>query len=354
MSHQSGIKPSQDLVDAFANAVLVDTVRALKVVIAEETLTVAETLPVAGSWEEDFATFRPWLQPSDPAFVIFRKDSKLPTGDYEWILLQYVPDHAKVRDKMLYASTKATLTKELGDSKFVDTLYGTTAGDLTLESYKKHLVHKDAEAPLTERELELQSLKRAESGADISTTSRRSHAQGVAFPISSSATESLEKLKSGSINVVVLCIDLNNESIELEREDSVTLADLPSVVRRDVPRFVFYAYNHVYDGEQFNSIVFSYVCPPSSKVKERMLYSSSRATVLAYVEETVGISVPKKIELDDMTELDETDLLDSLHPKKPELLTAKPAFARPARPGGRGPARVSRPGTPASTGGGGA
>ena len=63
---------------------------------------------------------------------------------------------------MLYASTKATLTKELGDSKFVDTMYGTTAAEMTFESYQKHLVHKTAQAPLTEREQELQTVKLAE------------------------------------------------------------------------------------------------------------------------------------------------------------------------------------------------
>jgi twinfilin-like protein len=52
-------------------------------------------------------------------------DEKTSTGEYKWLFLCYVPDHAKVRDKMLYASTRATLTKELGDYRFADSIYGT-------------------------------------------------------------------------------------------------------------------------------------------------------------------------------------------------------------------------------------
>ena len=42
----------------------------------------------------------------------------------QWILLAYTPDGSKVRDRMLYASTRDTLKKELGRSYFVDELYG--------------------------------------------------------------------------------------------------------------------------------------------------------------------------------------------------------------------------------------
>lgn len=52
-------------------------------------------------------------------------DEKSSTGEYNWLFLCYVPDNAKIRDKMLYASTRATLTKELGDYRFVDSIYGT-------------------------------------------------------------------------------------------------------------------------------------------------------------------------------------------------------------------------------------
>ena len=106
-----------------------------------------------------------------------------------------------------------------------------------------------------------------------------------------------------------------------------------------------------------------------------MLFSASRATVLSIVEEQLQIPVARKVvinnelsryipfacislthrlilsqlELDTVDELDEAELLESFHPKRAEVLTSKPAFARPARPGGRVTPR-SRPGTPAQSG----
>ncbi|TPX72627.1 hypothetical protein SpCBS45565_g00281 [Spizellomyces sp. 'palustris'] len=340
MSHQSGIRPSEELLTTFNNALQATDQRAIKVVISEEVMTVSDTLPVKGSWEEE------------PCFVLCRMDSTLPSGDFEWILLQYVPDYAKVRDKMLYASTKATLTKELGDSKFVDTLYGTTPGEMSLDGYRKHIAHKEADVPLTEREIEAQAVRLAESSADIGISSRRSHAQGVTFPFSDTAKGALRQLKDGKANVVVLSVDLTQECMELDTAGDTTLSELPSVIEPSVPRFVFFTVQNAESDGVPSSTIFIYVCPPESKVKERMLYSSSRASVVAYVEGELQLNVVKKFEVDSVDEVDEATLTEELYPKQqgtPGM--TKRAFARPTRPG-RGPARVSRAGTPSSTGSG--
>jgi len=45
---------------------------------------------------------------------------------HEWMLIAYVPDGSTVKDRMLYASTRDSLKKQLGKSYFVNTdLYGT-------------------------------------------------------------------------------------------------------------------------------------------------------------------------------------------------------------------------------------
>lgn len=41
-------------------------------------------------------------------------DEKSDTGGYKWLLLSWSPDDSPVRQKMLYASTKATLRQEFG------------------------------------------------------------------------------------------------------------------------------------------------------------------------------------------------------------------------------------------------
>ena len=53
----------------------------------------------------------------------FRMDEK--DGEtYKWLMISWSPDSASIRNKMLYASTKATLKKEFGGGQILDDLYG--------------------------------------------------------------------------------------------------------------------------------------------------------------------------------------------------------------------------------------
>jgi twinfilin-like protein len=68
----------------------------------------------------------PHLLEREPCYILFKTDTKADQSDaYNWIALSYVPDHAPIRAKMLHAATRATLSKQLGDDRFVDSLYGT-------------------------------------------------------------------------------------------------------------------------------------------------------------------------------------------------------------------------------------
>lgn len=65
-----------------------------------------------------------YCDPTDPCYILFRLDEKNSSG-YIWILLCYVPDKAKVRDKMKYASSRATLRRQLGSTYFAHEVFGT-------------------------------------------------------------------------------------------------------------------------------------------------------------------------------------------------------------------------------------
>jgi twinfilin-like protein len=84
----------------------------------------------------DYQHVSQYLEETIPAYVFVRLDEKASTGEYNWLFLCYVPDKAKIRDKMLYASTRATLTKELGDYRFADQVYGTDKVDPTLNKVR--------------------------------------------------------------------------------------------------------------------------------------------------------------------------------------------------------------------------
>lgn len=61
---------------------------------------------------------------SESFFHDIRLDSQA-HGGYEWVLISWSPDDSPVREKMLYASTKATLRKEFGAAQIKDEIFGT-------------------------------------------------------------------------------------------------------------------------------------------------------------------------------------------------------------------------------------
>ena len=66
---------------------------------------------------------------------------------------------------MLYASTRNTVTKSLGATLFVDTIFATSKADLTPEGYAAHKRHLAAPKPMNAREKEIADIKAAEREA---------------------------------------------------------------------------------------------------------------------------------------------------------------------------------------------
>lgn len=87
---------SPELKDAFI-ACQQPANRFVKIQIQTEQLVPVKTQASKGNWEQDFSLVQPALEKDEPCYIAYRKD------DNSFLLLCYVPDLAKVRDKMLYA-----------------------------------------------------------------------------------------------------------------------------------------------------------------------------------------------------------------------------------------------------------
>ncbi|KAG0286809.1 hypothetical protein BGZ96_009159 [Linnemannia gamsii] len=187
---------SQKLSDAWKQATAPGSnVRAVKVSIINESLEDDGLFDIQGAFEKDFAIVHDNLAEKQPAYFLVRLgDSK---ASSEWIFLCYVPDVAPIRQKMIYAATRASLTKDLGDSHFTDSIYGTNKGDFTLEGYKKHRASLAAPKPLSERERQLAEIRANEKTLVESMKGgayRKSHAPGMSFPLTDKAVAALKKL----------------------------------------------------------------------------------------------------------------------------------------------------------------
>eukprot|EP00795_Rhopilema_esculentum_P002249 gene2249-17857_t len=269
-----------------------------------------------------------------------------------------------VRDKMMYAGTRATLKMDFGNGHISDEIFATHSeqfllhknfayrgenevfyreakSDASLAGYKKHIVSKNADAPLTDAEMELKEMKKNEHHRQHGVSSKHVTLPGINFPMDDDAIEKLEELRDNQIMYVQLKIDIEKEEILLAKSEAeLSVESLPANVPTDEARYHFFLFKHTHEGDYLESIVFIYSMPGySCSVKERMLYSSCKASVIALCEQYLKMEIPRKVEISDGSELSEEFLQDELHPKK---ILHQPKFAKPKPPPGRGAKRMTK------------
>ncbi|XP_069142445.1 twinfilin-1-like isoform X2 [Argopecten irradians] len=338
MSHQTGISASKDLQDFFAKA-KDGEIRCIQVKIVEEKLELGGSKDAVRSWEDDYDSLvLPYLEDKQPCYVLYRLDSKNASG-YEWIFISWSPDFSQVRDKMLYAATRATLKQNFGGGQIKEEIFATVTGDCTLSGYKKHLMSQNAPAPLTMAEEELEEIKRKEiKTAGVDT--KHQTLQGVAFPITDEALLKIQEFVEGQYTYVQLSLDMTDEKIVLEKAENIPTSALADQVPEDHARYHLFNFKHTHEGDYTESFVFIYSMPGyKCSIKERMLYSSCKSPLLGVLEGQMGIELAKKLEVDDPKELAENCLYEEVHPIKTAV---RNKFNRPKGPASRGPKRMTR------------
>lgn len=314
--NQSGIRVSDELSKTFSN--LSNDVRALKISIKDEVLVVNGEQSASGSFESDFDNVAKLVEDNEAAYILVRQDDDL------YVFVSYVGDTARVKDKMLYASTRNTVTRELGSGKFSTAYFATTLDELSYQAFSRQTKSATAEAPLSEKEKDLQNVKQAEEETHNTQTKKAIVSSGVSFPMSEEARQALNVLQTTSTSrVVSLSINMKTEVIELELDRDVEIEDLISCVPTDAPRYTFFAWVHEVEGNGVTAQCFIYTCPESSKVRERMLYSSNRQ----------GIITASEIKIDHKYEAEGLDVKDLQNRVSPPKEVKSSGFSRPKRPG---------------------
>lgn len=155
----------------------------------------------SSSFDDNLATLKEHIKPNVASYFILRRFDDAP----QFLAVTYVPDEAPVRQKMLFASTRLTLVRELGTENFRETIFTTTAEELTPSGFKKHDAHTKLAAPLTEEERTLGEVKRAEQEAGAGTGTREIHlSKSLAMPVAENAIAALKELESKARTVVML------------------------------------------------------------------------------------------------------------------------------------------------------
>ncbi|XP_064632244.1 twinfilin-1-like [Lineus longissimus] len=341
MSHQTGIKASDDLKGFLGTAKNDGHVRVIKIGISNEQLVLCSSADAVGSWEEDYDSVVKPLVDENPCYMFYRLDSKEGGHAYDWVLLHYAPDDCKVRDKMLYASTKATMKQEFGGGLIKAEVFGTEPKDILLEGYKRHKLAESAPPPMSMAELELEEIKKNEDRSEIHTNTRQQTLTGLMFPMDDQALDKIDEFAAKTITYVQFSIDIPGEMIRLTDADDIDAKSLLSKVPEDCGSYHLFRYKHTHEGDYTESPVFIYIVPGySTSIKERMLYSSIKGPLTQSIQGLIQEDIAKIIEVDTpSSELTEECLYDQVHPKK---TIVRPKFAKPKGPAGRAP-RSRRP-----------
>ena len=197
---------SQELVSRFNDLLSSDKHFGLLVTIASEQLQPLQLLTPSSPTSFDSnveSLLEPHIKPNEALYVILRKYPSAPA----FVAVTYVPDTAPVRQKMLFASTRLTLVRELGSEHFRDTFFATMPEELSPAGFKKHDAHSALEAPLTEEERSLGEVRRAEQEAGMGTASREIHlSKNLAMPIADDALQALKDLGAGDKRTLVMLV----------------------------------------------------------------------------------------------------------------------------------------------------
>jgi len=193
---QSGISVSKELQDAFNELVSSPSQRGLIATISSETVHPVHTIPTESTdFFSDLLQLQSLLFTKEAAYIILRRYQNAPDG---YVAVSYIPDAAPVRQKMLFASTRLTLVRELGTERFRESLFITELKELEKEGWEKHDASGALKAPLTEEEQTLQGVKEAEAEERGGTAGRRLKTGGhLSIAMSHEARGALEAFKEG-------------------------------------------------------------------------------------------------------------------------------------------------------------
>ena len=222
------------------------------------------------------------------------------------------------------------------------------AGGGVADGEGKSVVEKRLEL-LSVEERELEGVKRAEEeerhgtqgrqlgglggGGSEPGSGRGTPSGGIRMKVGDEVKSALRDIaEGGEGKLVMLGIDVSSETLQLLKCEEVTPEEVRRTIPSDSPSYSFYRHPQA---AQEDPALFIYVCPGSSKVKERMLYASSRNGVLE-IAKGEGVVVGTRLEAGDPEEVGVQRLAEEVGSKEgDDGGQAKQAFARPKRPGRR-------------------
>lgn len=184
MALNSGIKCNQGLLDSFQST---NVNFGYIISIKNEEFSLENVVEEKSSFQESLESV---VYPLGKPFYLVVKNENL--------LVTCIPDTAMVREKMLYASSKGLLAKELG--------VGAVKWDISSIKELNHdayLEFATKEKPYSARELEMQKVKNDLALVDTSSNIRQGHIVGLNFQVHDELSREIKDLKGRGVGGIV-------------------------------------------------------------------------------------------------------------------------------------------------------
>lgn len=315
----AGITPDADLQKLLddTNAVTNKT-RFVRVEINSDqtNLVLGGTAPNSG--DTDDKEFDAQLQnvflPDAPQFLLFQKD------DHLWMLIAYIPESSKIRDKMLHASSVGSLKKAFQSARISHELTINCASDMRWAYiYKQHFDINPAELMSDREKIKATAIADEEEARAAAIKAQAVHRSvmggviggGMNFPFNSAATDSISRFQAKEVNYCRYKLEISSETIVLDEASSVSADELSRAIPTTCATFNLYRFIHA-DEEH---IIFA-MCMPSGvklSIKEKMLNASCKNGTMATLSAN-GVDVQHNLEIDSGDELCERDLVNRVAP----------------------------------------
>ncbi|KAG9413135.1 Twinfilin-1 [Aphanomyces cochlioides] len=323
------LRVDDSLSTSFQQAQETNTIRCLEVNVEGESLVVKKSYALKDdrSVEQEWASLQ--AESSSPSLLLLHISPS--NGPWKWILVAFVRDALPAREKMLYASARDCLKQQLGLAYFVGDVHTTELSALTYHDVIASM--HNPTGPLSDREI----LLKEEALMERDLSVKASAMNVMPFEMTADCQAEVDSfVKDSSSKWVGLRIEDEKLSLDTSipnfHEDKVN-----EVVVKERPSFVLYRY--IGSAVSSATTLLLYICPEESNVRQKMTYSTAKASLLDVLQRR-GIQVDKMVEITDAT-----SVLESIHAEftTSNVEDSRPkSFVRPAAPGrGRGRGRRS-------------
>lgn len=323
------------IIDAFLAAQECgSSTRCLKIGIVDEKLVLQSLGTRTSSADKDFENvLLSSVSDTEAALILFSlSETEAGKANNMWLFLAWIPDCSKVREKMLYSSSKEDLKRSLGQGYFVAEFSANNREDLTWKNFQDSLMKGRSSDMLSQHE---RSVFEERIASHVESNNSKSTARNVLpFQLSPELRAKFAEFKNKSSNWIEMTVE--GETVSLVGSQQVPNlcsgagTSLQSYVSDSEARFIMARQARPADGE-LSFFIFS--CPEGVPIRQKMVMSSSKATVISIATEA-GLLFDRNVEIRATADVDES-LRSELEPEAlgASSAAASAAHSKPTRPG---------------------